>query len=103
MRISYQKLFIIFMCIPQLVSATTLHNKSNTCMRFNIFTIDKEKLNFNFFPKKIGKTSAQSSCNIENLNPQKNYVINLYDVYNFKNNKTYIVSGSTHDVIFEIQ
>jgi len=100
MKISYQQLCIILLCISQSISAITLHNKSNEIIRFNIFPNDKRLFYFNIFPKKFGKIAPRSSCKINNLNPDKEYLVTFYDVYNFKNNKMYTISGKTKKLLF---
>lgn len=100
MKISYQQLFILLLCFSHSISAITLYNKSNETIRFNVFPNDKRLFHFNIFPKKFGKIAPRSSCKINNLDPEKEYLVTFYDVYNYQNNKMYSVSGKTKKLLF---
>ena len=104
MKISYQQLFIMILCIAQPISAITLCNTSNSTIRFNIF---KKKLiqhgyKFDPFSKGSGKISPHASYQINNLDPNDDYTVTFYDVYNCKNNKVFTVKGNKRKLLFRI-
>ena len=104
MKISYQQLFIMFLCMSQSISAVMLYNKSNATIRFNIFKKDfiQQGYNFDPLPKKFGKITPHSCKKIKNLDPKYDYVVTFYDVYNFHNNKVLEIKGSTRELDFTV-
>lgn len=104
MKISYHKLFIMILCISQSISAVILHNNSNKLIRYNIFKKDFVQKGYNIdpLPKSFGKIQGQSSKKIKELDPQHDYIVIFYDVYNCNNNKVFEISGSTQELSFEI-
>ena len=103
MKVSYQQLFIMFLCMSQSISAVTLYNESNSTIRFNIFKKNfiQQGYNIDPLPKKFGKIAPHSSQHIKNLDPKYDYIVTFYDVYNFQNNKIMTFKGSTKKLSFE--
>lgn len=104
MKISYQNLYIILFCVSQSISAVTLHNKSNTLIRYKIFKKDFIQKGYNIdpWPKSFGKIAPYSLKRIKNLDPKIDYIVTFYDVYNYKNNKVYEIKGATKKLNFKI-
>ena len=104
MKISYQQLCIMFLCMSQSISAVTLYNNSDTTIRFNIFkkNFAQDCYNFDPLPKKFGKISPGSSNEINNLDPNNDYIVTFYDVYNCKNNKVFVIKGDVDRLSFNI-
>lgn len=102
MKISYQQICILLLCVSQSISAITLYNKSNTTIRFNIFKKDylQQFYNIDPLPKSFGKIAPQSYKKTKKLDPSCEYTVTFYDVYNAQNNKVITIKGDQKIIIY---
>lgn len=105
MKISYQQLCLILLCVSQQLPAVTLFNNSDSPIKYNIFNKRWLQL-YSFckpFPKHRGTLAAHESKIINDLDSKTKYVVTFYDVHNAQHNQRYIIQGEAQELIFDIK
>jgi hypothetical protein len=105
MKISYQQLLIILLCVSQQTSAITLYNNSDRSIKYNIFSKRWLQLYsfFKPFPIHRGTLSKHTSHKIKDLDKQTKYVITFYDVHNAQHNQRFIIQGNARKLVFDVK
>ena len=103
MKISYQQLLVLLLCLTSQLSATTLHNNSDYAIKYNVFNKRWLQL-YSFckpFPKHRGTLQAHASKKIQDLDAKADYVVTFYDVHNAQHNQRHIIKGDRKKLVFD--
>ena len=101
MKISYQQqLLIIMLTLSQSIDAVILYNKSNNPVKYNIFSKKWSAIN-QLFPKHTGSIPADSSYEINDLDPSMQYVVTFYNVHDAQYNQRFVIKGSDKKLDFK--
>jgi|GEM_PF-1565723 len=99
MKISYQQLLIIILSFSQSIDAVMLYNKSNNSIKYNIFNKKWSEIN-QLFPKNTGTIPANSSYEVNDLDPSVQYVVTFYNVHDAQYNQRFVIEGSDKKLEF---